>query len=171
MSQPGGGNQLQLMEKKQEKMSDQAKATRLLGQGRTALQKIMPQDCKTLSGNFGIYCQRKQLRKQNAVLEATLFLTIFRRERTRTTIIRTARATLDAYFVKIRLARATELALSKRFAEAEAVLSPNGELTDNPSELDLLARIAAQQEQLASPAIVGGRAPCVASGGGIFPMS
>jgi hypothetical protein len=58
-----------------------------------------------------------------------------------------ARATLDAYFVKIRLARATELALSKRFAEAEAVLSPNGELTDNPSELDLLARIAAQQEQ------------------------
>ena len=57
-----------------------------------------------------------------------------------------ARATLDAYFVKIRLARATELALSKRFAEAEAVLSPNGELTDNPSELDLLARIAAQQE-------------------------
>ncbi len=58
-----------------------------------------------------------------------------------------ARATLDAYFVKIRLARATELAQSKRFAEAEAVLSPNGELTDNPSELDLLARIAAQQEQ------------------------
>jgi hypothetical protein len=58
-----------------------------------------------------------------------------------------ARATLDAYFVKIRLARATELAQSKRFAEAEAVLSPNGEFTDNPSELDLLARIAAQQEQ------------------------
>ena len=58
-----------------------------------------------------------------------------------------ARAAVDDYFVKIRLARAAELAQSKRFAEAEAVLSPNGELTDNPSELDLLARIAAQQEQ------------------------
>jgi tetratricopeptide (TPR) repeat protein len=60
-----------------------------------------------------------------------------------------ARAAVDDYFVKIRLARAAELAQSKRFAEAEAVLSPNGELTDNPSELDLLARIAAQQEQFA----------------------
>ena len=58
-----------------------------------------------------------------------------------------ARAALDDCFARIRLARATELAQSKRFAEAEAVLSPNGELTDNPSELDLLARIAAQQEQ------------------------
>jgi tetratricopeptide (TPR) repeat protein len=60
-----------------------------------------------------------------------------------------ARATLDDYFVKIRLARATELAQSRRFIEAEAVLLPNGELTNNPSELDLLARIAAQQEQFA----------------------
>lgn len=58
-----------------------------------------------------------------------------------------ARAALQNCFAQIRLARATELAQSKRFAEAEAVLSPNGELTDNPSELDLLARIAAQQEQ------------------------
>jgi hypothetical protein len=58
-----------------------------------------------------------------------------------------ARAALDDCFARIRLARATELAQSKRFAEAEAVLSSNGELTDNPSELDLLARIAAQQEQ------------------------
>ena len=57
------------------------------------------------------------------------------------------RAALEDCFAKIRLARATELAQSKRFLEAEAVLSPNGELTDNPSELDLLARIAAQQEQ------------------------
>ncbi len=40
MSQPGWWvNQLQLMEKKQEKMSDQAKATRLLGQGRDCLAK------------------------------------------------------------------------------------------------------------------------------------
>jgi tetratricopeptide (TPR) repeat protein len=60
-----------------------------------------------------------------------------------------ARAALDDCFSRIRLARATELAQSKRFAEAEAVLSPNGELTDNPCELDLLARIAAQQEQFA----------------------
>jgi len=58
-----------------------------------------------------------------------------------------ARTALEKCFARIRLARATELAQSKRFAEAEAVLSPNGELTDNPSELDLLARIAAQQEQ------------------------
>ena len=42
-----------------------------------------------------------------------------------------ARAALDDCFARIRLARATELAQSKRFAEAEAVL----------------ARIAAQQEQ------------------------
>lgn len=55
----------------------------------------------------------------------------------------------DDYFAKIRLARATELAQSKRFIEAEAVLSPKGELTDNPCELDLLARIAAKQEQFA----------------------
>jgi len=60
-----------------------------------------------------------------------------------------ARAALDDCFAKIRLARATELAQSKRFIEAEAILSPNGKLSDNPCELDLLARIAAQQEQFA----------------------
>jgi tetratricopeptide (TPR) repeat protein len=60
-----------------------------------------------------------------------------------------ARAALGDYFVKIRLARATELAQSKRFIEAEAILSPNCELTDNLNELDLLARIAAQQKQFA----------------------
>ena len=54
---------------------------------------------------------------------------------------------LEACLAKIRLARATELAQSKRFLEAEAVLSPNGALTDDPRELDLLARIAAKQEQ------------------------
>ena len=48
-------------------------------------------------------------------------------------------------FAQIRLARATELAQSERFLEAEAVLMPNGELPDNPRELDLLARIAARQ--------------------------
>jgi hypothetical protein len=54
---------------------------------------------------------------------------------------------LEACFAKIRLVRATELAQSRRFLEAEAILSPNGVLTDDPRELDLLARIAAKQEQ------------------------
>ena len=58
-----------------------------------------------------------------------------------------ARAALQNCFAQIRLARATELAQSKRFLEAEAVLVSNGELPDNPRELDLLARMAAQQEQ------------------------
>jgi uncharacterized protein HemY len=54
---------------------------------------------------------------------------------------------LETCFAKIRLARATELAQSKRFLEAEAILSPKGVLSDDPRELDLLARIAAKQEQ------------------------
>jgi tetratricopeptide (TPR) repeat protein len=58
-----------------------------------------------------------------------------------------ARTALEKCFAQIRLARATELAQSKRFLEAEAVLLPNGELPDDPRELDLLARIAAQKEQ------------------------
>ena len=58
-----------------------------------------------------------------------------------------ARTALEKCFAQIRLARATELAQSKRFPEAEAVLMLNGELPDNPRELDLLARMAAQQEQ------------------------
>ena len=56
-----------------------------------------------------------------------------------------AQAALEECFAQIRLARATELAQSKRFLEAEAVLMPNGELPKSPHELDLLARIAAQQ--------------------------
>ena len=58
-----------------------------------------------------------------------------------------ARTALEKCFAQIRLARATELAQSKRFLEAEAVLVCNGELPNNPRELDLLARMAAQQEQ------------------------
>ena len=58
-----------------------------------------------------------------------------------------AQATLDNYFAQLRLARASELAQSSRFLEAEVLLSPNGRLPDNPCELDMLARIAAQQEQ------------------------
>ena len=59
-----------------------------------------------------------------------------------------ARIALEECFAQMRLARATELAQSKRFLEAEAALMPNGQLPDNPRELDLLARIAAQQDRL-----------------------
>ena len=52
---------------------------------------------------------------------------------------------LQNCFAQIRLARATELAHSGRLLEAEAVLAQNGELPQNASELDLLARIAARQ--------------------------
>lgn len=58
-----------------------------------------------------------------------------------------ARTALRNCFAQIRLARATELAQSGRLLEAEAVLTHNGELPDNPHELDLLARIAVQQSQ------------------------
>lgn len=56
---------------------------------------------------------------------------------------------IEKCFAQIRLARATELAQSKRFLEAEVVLMPNGELPNNPRELDLLARIAARQGSFA----------------------
>jgi len=55
------------------------------------------------------------------------------------------RLAIENCFAQIRLARATELAESGRLLEAEAVLAQNGELPDNASELDLLARIAARQ--------------------------
>ena len=58
------------------------------------------------------------------------------------------RTALEKCLARIRLARATELAQSKRFPEAEAALMPNGDLPDNPCDLDLLARIAAQQARL-----------------------
>ena len=56
-----------------------------------------------------------------------------------------ARTALQNCFAQIRLARATELALSGRLLEAEAVLAQNGELPHHAGELDLLARIAARQ--------------------------
>jgi tetratricopeptide (TPR) repeat protein len=56
-----------------------------------------------------------------------------------------AQFALERCFTQIRLARATELAQSGRYLEAEAVLVRNGGLPDNPHELDLLARIAARQ--------------------------
>lgn len=55
------------------------------------------------------------------------------------------RGTLTEYFDQIRFARAAELAQSGRYLEAEALLSPKGELPSNPKEIDLLARIAALQ--------------------------
>jgi tetratricopeptide (TPR) repeat protein len=57
------------------------------------------------------------------------------------------RTALQNCFAQIRLARATELAQSGRFLEAEAVLVGNGDLQETPRALDLLARIAAQQRQ------------------------
>ena len=54
---------------------------------------------------------------------------------------------VESCLAKIRFARATELAQSGRFLEAEAILLPKGVLTEDPCELDLLARIAAKQEQ------------------------
>ena len=57
------------------------------------------------------------------------------------------RGTLKECFDQIRLARAVELARSRRYIEAEGLLSPNGRLPSDPRELDLLARIAAQQRQ------------------------
>jgi hypothetical protein len=55
--------------------------------------------------------------------------------------------TLKECFEQIRFARAAELARSRRYLEAEGLLSPNGRESSNPRELDLLARISAQQRR------------------------
>lgn len=55
------------------------------------------------------------------------------------------RNVLQQVFGEIRLARATELAQSERFAEAEAVLREGGYEPESAGELDLLARMAALQ--------------------------
>lgn len=47
----------------------------------------------------------------------------------------------------MRLARATELARSRRYLEATALLTGQGQLPVDVKELDLLARIAAQQRR------------------------
>lgn len=54
---------------------------------------------------------------------------------------------LTECFRQIRFARAAELARSRRYMEATVVLSPDGRLPIEARELDLLARIAAQQKQ------------------------
>ena len=56
---------------------------------------------------------------------------------------------LKEFVDQVRFARAVELAHSRRFLEAEGLLSPNGRESSEPKELDLLARIAAQQKQFA----------------------
>lgn len=57
------------------------------------------------------------------------------------------RGTLKECFQQIRFARAVELARSRRYLEAEGLLAPNGRVPSDPKELDLLARIAAQQRR------------------------
>jgi len=54
---------------------------------------------------------------------------------------------LKECFEQIRFARAADLARSRRYLEAEGLLVPNGRISSDPEELDLLARIAAQQRQ------------------------
>jgi len=63
--------------------------------------------------------------------------------------ISAVRGILAECFQKMRLARATELARSRRYLEATALLTPQGRLPADAKELDLLARIAAQQRRFA----------------------
>jgi hypothetical protein len=57
------------------------------------------------------------------------------------------RDTLKECFEQMRFARAAELARSRRYLEAEGLLAPNGRESSAPRDLDLLARISAQQRQ------------------------
>jgi tetratricopeptide (TPR) repeat protein len=57
------------------------------------------------------------------------------------------RDTLKEYFEQIRLARAAELARSGRYLEAERLFFPIGRESLDLREIDLLARISAQQRQ------------------------
>jgi cytochrome c-type biogenesis protein CcmH/NrfG len=57
------------------------------------------------------------------------------------------RDTLKECFEQMRFARAAELARSRRYLEAEGLLAPNGRESPDPRDLDLLARISAQQRQ------------------------
>jgi Tetratricopeptide repeat len=58
---------------------------------------------------------------------------------------REARAALDEHFTQVRFLRATDLARSGRYLEAESLLTRNGQPCQTPRELDLLARVAAHQ--------------------------
>ena len=59
----------------------------------------------------------------------------------------TSATALDQCLNHIRFARATELSRSGNHLEAEALLTPDGRVPASARELDLLARIAAQQER------------------------
>ena len=50
-------------------------------------------------------------------------------------------------FHDMRLARATDLARTRRYLEAKTLLAPAGRLPTDPRALDLLARIAANQRR------------------------
>src|ERR1039458_8662088 len=63
--------------------------------------------------------------------------------------ITAVRGILSGCFQEMRLARATDLARSRRYLEATALLTPQGRLPADAKELDLLARIAAQQRRFA----------------------
>jgi tetratricopeptide (TPR) repeat protein len=54
---------------------------------------------------------------------------------------------IDGCLDHIRYAHAAELARTGNYLEAEALLTPNGRVPDSSRELDLLARMAAQQER------------------------
>jgi len=63
--------------------------------------------------------------------------------------ITAVRSILSEYVQGVRLARATDLAHSRRYLEAIALLAPQGDLPSSAKELDLLARIAARQRRYA----------------------
>jgi type VI secretion system protein ImpK len=54
---------------------------------------------------------------------------------------------LSECFNDMRLARATDLARTRRYLEAKTLLTPAGRPPTDPRELDLLARIAANQRR------------------------
>ena len=64
---------------------------------------------------------------------------------------------IDRFDRKIQLARASELALSVRLLEAEALLISKEQFPDTWEELDLLARIRVRQGKLADALKLWGR--------------
>ena len=57
------------------------------------------------------------------------------------------KSVLSGCFNDMRFARAIDLARTRRFLEAKELLAPAGRLPTEPRELDLLARIAANQRR------------------------
>lgn len=54
----------------------------------------------------------------------------------------------QVFDIRLRVARAAELALAGKLLQAESLLSPNGCLPSNSHELDMLARIHVRQGRL-----------------------